>query len=168
MANWWHAYNRVFCWKYWGINEKQLFTSITKKMLKKMVRGKEISVNVRTFRFEILKLLRNYVRFQQFPGIILIKSILPTFLETGNVAVILHSYWTWRILCPSPVHLSQNHAIFLCTRPQSLCLLWIMLLTNKEKVSRKILDGFMKRHHVMCHQSGLWNGTWSDMMIGTT
>ena len=36
------------------------------------------------------------------------------------------------------------------------------------KLFSGILNKFMKAEHAVGNQKGLWNGTWSDMMIETT
>ena len=41
-------------------------------------------------------------------------------------------------------------------------------LRPMEALPEKVLVRFMKGEHVMRHQSGLWNGRWSDMYIETT
>jgi hypothetical protein len=37
-----------------------------------------------------------------------------------------------------------------------------------EGLPDEVLASFLKGEHVMRHESGLWNGMWSDMFIETT
>ena len=44
----------------------------------------------------------------------------------------------------------------------------ICYLCSMEKLSGNILNKFREGEHVMNHQKGLWNGTWSNMMTEIT
>ena len=56
-----------------------------------------------------------------------------------------------------PLHLHVNYAHY-----------GLYNLKSMEQLPKDVTERFLKGEHVIYHNTGLWNGIWSDMYIETT
>lgn len=150
--------------------------------VKKMLSGKKFPQNVRALRLVVEELLRsvfesvtikNYDHLISILDTLSLKSktsklwvdclIKPVLLMMMYVRAEREGEWALHIEV-----VKQIMPYFFAAGHFNYARYGLVYLREMQKLPQEILTHFLKGNHVMHHNSGLWNGIWSDMFIETT